>query len=155
MLYVHVPILSCIVFKVGKFLYARLLLDAGPGKDDGGGTSLNSTAPPVSSAPPTPAAPEKPITNTERFISQLKSHPPPSMPTKLVRSKSTSSRSVDHHPDVSPVAGSNADCVKWVTNSLSYVYSRSNILTDLTTAWKDSLNALTKRSEIEVYCSAL
>ncbi len=156
-------IFGTILTVVGKFLYSRLLLDAGPknaaSPSSSGTSSLNSTAPPVStssSSQPAAAAvsPEsnKPVSNTERFINTLKQHPPPVPPGKLVRAKSTS-RSVDqlnHHPDVPTVAGSNADCVKWVTAALNYVYARTNILSDMIGSWKESLNGLTKRSEIEV-----
>lgn len=137
-------IFGTILTIVGKCVYSRLLLD--PPKET---HTLNSTAPPISAvAPPTPT--EKPtISNTERFINTLKSNPPPALP-KLTRSKSVSSKSVDQHPDVPSVTGSNSDCVKWITSCLSFIYARSQILNDLNATWKESLNNQTKQSEIEV-----
>ncbi len=137
-------IFGTILTIVGKFVYSRLLLD--PPKET---HALNSTAPPLTAAV-TPAPVEKPnISNTERFINTLKSNPPPVLP-KLTRAKSVSSKSVDQHPDVPSVTGSNSDCVKWVTSCLSFVYTRPQVLSDLNTSWKESINNHTKQSEIEV-----
>lgn len=137
-------IFGTILTIVGKFVYSRLLLD--PPKET---HALNSTAPPLTAAV-TPPPVEKPnISNTERFINTLKSNPPPALP-KLTRAKSVSSKSVDHHPDVPSVTGSNSDCVKWVTSYLSFVYTRPQVLSDLNTSWKESINNQTKQSEIEV-----
>ncbi|XP_057372769.1 uncharacterized protein LOC130693609 [Daphnia carinata] len=136
-------IFGTILTIVGKFVYSRLLLD--PPKET---HALNSTIPPLSAA--VVSAPvEKPnISNTERFINTLKSHPPPALP-KLVRSKSVSKSEADQHPDVPSVTGSNSDCVKWVTSCLSFVYTRPQVLSDLNTSWKESINNHTKQSEIE------
>ena len=137
-------IFGTILTIVGKFVYSRLLLD--PPKET---HALNSTVPPVSVVANSSPTVEKPnISNTERFINTLKSNPPPALP-KLTRAKSVS-KSDDQHPDVPSVTGSNSDCVKWVTNCLSFVYAKPQILTDLNTTWKESLNNQTKQSEIEV-----
>jgi hypothetical protein len=137
-------IFGTILTIVGKFVYSRLLLD--PPKET---HALNSTVPPVSVVANSSPTVEKPnISNTERFINTLKSNPPPALP-KLTRAKSVS-KSDDQHPDVPSVTGSNSDCVKWVTNCLSFVYAKPQIFTDLNTTWKESLNNQTKQSEIEV-----
>lgn len=145
-------IFGTILTIVGKFVYSRLLLDS-PNKE---AQTLNSTTPPVT-AVVAPSQPEKPtITNTERFINTLKSIPPPTLP-KLARSRSiSSSKSVDQqHPDTPVVTGSNSDCVKWITSCLAYIYSRQQLLNDMTSSWKESLNAQTKQAEMDVslYCS--
>lgn len=138
-------IFGSILTIVGKLVYSRLLID--PPKEN---QTLNSTAPPIS-AVVSPAPVEKPnISNTERFINTLKSNPPPALP-KVTRAKSVSrERSVDHHPEVPSVTGSNADCVKWITSCLSYLYARPQVLNDLNSSWKESLNVQTKQAEIEV-----
>lgn len=139
-------IFGSILTIVGKLVYSRLLID--PPKET---HALNSTAPPVSAVASHPTPVEKPnITNTERFINTLKSNPPPALP-KVTRSKSVSrEKSVDHHPDVPSVTGSNADCVKWITSCLCFLYGKSHILNDLNSSWKESLNNQTKQAEIEV-----
>lgn len=146
-------IFGTILTIVGKLVYSRLLdapVEAQP---------LNSTAPPITT-PAAPASPEKPtITNTERFINTLKAHPPPAPPPKLTARARSSSRqpsversssSSSNHPGVPTVTGSNADCVKWVTNCFSFVYSKPQILTELIASWKESLNSQTKQSEADV-----
>lgn len=138
-------IFGTILTIVGKFVYSRLLLD--PPKET---HALNSTSPPLPSTVVPPPVEKPNISNTERFINTLKSNPPPA-PPKLTRSKSVSTKSVDQHPDVPTVTGSNADCVKWVTSCLSFVYGRPQILSDLIVSWKESLNNQTKQSEIEVF----
>lgn len=147
-------IFGTILTIVGKFVYSRLLFD-GPIKET---TTLNSTTPPLAAAVTLPAEKTN-ISNTERFINTLKTNPPPALP-KLTRSKSGSSKSAVenqqpshyYHPEVPTVTGSNSDCVKWVTNCLSYTYTRAQILIDLNNSWKESLNAHIKQSEIEVFC---
>ena len=159
-------IFGTILTIIGRFVYSKLLLDVP--KDD-----LIDPAPPAPPAPPpsstssptVPTVAEKSnLSNTERFINTLKSNPPPAPPKLLQRSKSGSIRSSDghqhqlghqlghqQHPDVPQVAGSNGDCVKWVTAALSFVYSRNQLWNDLIVSWKESLNASTKRAEIEVF----
>jgi len=154
-------IFGTILTIIGRFVYSKLLLDVP--KDD-----LIDPAPPApppssTSSPTVPTVAEKSnLSNTERFINTLKSNPPPAPPKLLQRSKSGSIRSSDghqhqlghqlghqQHPDVPQVAGSNGDCVKWVTAALSFVYSRNQLWNDLIVSWKESLNASTKRAEIE------
>ena len=141
-------IFGTILTIVGKFVYSRLLFD-GPVNET---TTLNSTTPPLPAAVPPLPVEKTNLSNTERFISTLKSNPPPALP-KLTRSKSGSSKSVDqphYHAEVPSVTGSNSDCVKWVTNCLSYTYTRTQILLDLNNSWKESLNIHIKHAEIEV-----
>ena len=141
-------IFGTILTIVGKFVYSRLLFD-GPVNET---TTLNSTTPPLPAAVPPLPVEKTNISNTERFINTLKSNPPPALP-KLTRSKSGSSKSVDqphYHAEVPSVTGSNSDCVKWVTNCLSYTYTRTQILLDLNNSWKESLNIHIKHAEIEV-----
>lgn len=144
-------IFGVILTIVGKLVYSRLLLDA-PTEAQ----SLNSTAPPIAT-PVAPTSTEKStISNTERFIKTLKANPPPAPPPKVPRSKSASRQSSverstnSHHPEVPNVTGSNADCVKWVTNCFSFIYTQPHILAELTASWKDSLNSQTKQSEADV-----
>jgi len=151
-------IFGTILTIIGRFVYSKLLLDVP--KD-------SLLDPPATAAAAAPAAvsgenaTEK-VSNTERFINTLKSNPPPA-PPKLQRSKSGSVRSVQsfdqpqqqqhqqhQHVLVPIVTGSNADCVKWVTNCLHFVYSRNQLWSDLIGSWKESLNTHAKRSEIEV-----
>lgn len=153
-------IFGTILTIIGRFVYSKLLLDVP--KDsllDGPPTAAPAVS---SSASENPA--EK-VSNTERFINTLKSNPPPAPPKLLQRSKSGSVRSVQSldqqqqqqqqqpHVPVPVVTGSNSDCVKWVTNCLRFVYSRSQIWSDLIGSWKESLNTHAKRSEIEVIIS--
>jgi len=155
-------IFGTILTIIGRFVYSKLLLDVP--KDsllDPPPPGTAGTAGTAAPAPPSGENAAEKVTNTERFINTLKSNPPPAPPKLLQRSKSGSVRSVHsfdasqqqqqqhQHVLVPIVTGSNADCVKWVTNCLHFVYSRNQLWSDLIATWKESLNALTKRSEIE------
>ena len=157
-------IFGTILTIIGRFVYSKLL--EVPCKD---GTFMDLNSPDPSSpaaaaaaaaaaAGSTPSSVTSPttdkagISNTERFINTLKSHPPPTLP-KLSRSKRSGSidpQQQQQHGDVPSVAGSNSDCVKWVTNCLAFVYSRAQVWSDVSNSWKESLNDHCKRSEIEV-----
>lgn len=138
---------------VGRFLYSKL---ADIPKESGSPPPVLAPTSPVLAAPVTVDKPV--VSNTERFITTLKNNPPPPVP-KAGRTRSNSqSRSINRQSStdaalanaaVPAVTGSNSDCVKWITGCLSWFYTRPDILAEVSSLWKNSLNAHTKSSEIE------
>ena len=147
-------IFGAVLTLVGRFLYSKLLDVPKEALDP-------SATPPPLSLPATTKDAKSAISNKERFINDLKTKPPPTLP-KVARSRSSSTtRSVERVSQIpeangSPtsgfpiITGSNADCVNWVTGALSWLFKHPPVQNDLIELWKDKLNALTKISEVEV-----